>query len=71
MRKSLAEKRLTMQEAALKRDLSMHTHDLIFQHMAKYKEVNETAEAEAEKITAIINSSKTEAEILEKLKELE
>ena len=67
MKERIAEKRAALLKTTSKMGLSYDTSLLISQRIAKYKKVNEAAEAEAEKILDIINSSKTEAEILEKL----
>ena len=64
--------RAQMLKRYMERDLSNDMRDTFSQHIANSAppEDHATREAEAKKINAIIDSSRTEAEMLEKLKQL-
>ena len=67
----IAHERAVMFSIFSERRLSTPMCDLIAQHIGSFDpEDHATREAEAKKITAIIDSSRTEAEMLEKLKQL-
>ncbi len=67
----IAHERAVMCMTVSGRRLSTPTRDMIFNHLGRFDPADHKAkEAEAKKITAIIDSSKTEAEMLEKLKQL-
>ena len=68
----LGEQRIHLWTLILKRKLSHDTHSTIVQRINKEKQtINGTAaDSLAEKIIAIINESKTEEEILQKMTKL-
>ena len=67
----IAHERAVMCSRISQRDLSTSVCDMIFQHLGSFDpKDHETREAEARKITEIIDSSTTEAEMLEKLAKL-
>ena len=70
-KKGIAHERAVMCSKVSERKLSTPTRDKIFLHLGSFDpEDHKTKEAEARKITEIIDSSTTEAEMLEKLAKL-
>ena len=67
----MAHERAVMCSRTSQRDLSTSVCDMISSHIGSFDpKGHETREAEAKKITEIIDSSTTEAEMLEKLAKL-
>ena len=70
-KKGIAHERIIMCSRFSQRNLSDSVCDMISSHIGSFdSKGHETREAEAKKITEIIDSSTTEAEILEKLSKL-
>ena len=70
-KKGIAHERAVMCSKVSERKLSTPTRDKIFLHLGSFDpEDHKTKEAKARKITEIIDSSTTEAEMLEKLAKL-
>lgn len=68
----IAHERAVMCSKVSERKLSTPTRDKIFQHLGSFDpEDHKTKEAEAKKITEIITSSKTEAEMIRRIEELD
>ena len=71
-KKGIAHERAVMCSKVSERKLSTPTRDKIFQHLGIFDpEDHKTKEAEAKKITEIITSSKTEAEMIRRIEELD
>ena len=70
-KKGIAHERIIMCSRFSQRNLSDSVCDMISSHIGSFdSKGHETREAEAKKITEIIDSSTTEAEMLEKLAKL-
>lgn len=71
-KKSLAEERVKLSTATIKRKLSWDTHKLISSRIANYDpEDHAGREAEARRLLEIVNSSATEELIVERVKNLD